>query len=225
FPQEASECQIVFQRRWLDQSTTLVEDVDLRIATSTGPPKTVPGTEIRIEKLRTPVSQAEVRRIARSLIKQNVISNCASALRRSRLRIGAVRSRARKQAVGAQTMTSPCLEGPDRSRKAEEQACETIEKGDSASDDHRRTPRGAHSIRRTPGKPAPRQRKAFRPSRPQFRSRARLHQAPGEHRRRPLAAPRRYARQVARTKTMLAVHLENGAVTLRDVPVPERPAG
>src|ERR1017187_7743159 len=122
-------------------------------------------------------------------------------------------------------MTSPCLEGPDRSRKAEEQACETIEKGDSASDDHRRTPRGAHSIRRTPGKPAPRQRKAFRPSRPQFRSRARLHQAPGEHRRRPLAAPRRYARQVTRTKTMLAVHLENGAVTLRDVPVPERPAG
>src|ERR1019366_8258070 len=43
-------------------------------------------------------------------IKQNVISNCASALRRSRLRIGAVRSRARKQAVVAQTITSPCLE-------------------------------------------------------------------------------------------------------------------
>src|ERR1019366_10350503 len=42
-------------------------------------------------------------------IKQNVISNCASALRRSRLRIGAVRSRARKQAVVAQTITSPCL--------------------------------------------------------------------------------------------------------------------
>ena len=82
FPQEASECQIVFQRRWLDQSTTLVEDVDLRIATSPRPPKTAgaPGTEIRIEKLRMPVSQAEVRRIARSLIKQNVISNCASAL-------------------------------------------------------------------------------------------------------------------------------------------------
>src|ERR1035441_2050111 len=48
--------------------------------------------------------------LSRSRYKQNVISNCASALRRSRLRIGAVRSRARKQAVVAQTITSPCLE-------------------------------------------------------------------------------------------------------------------
>src|ERR1039457_227679 len=49
-------------------------------------------------------------------IKQNVISNCASALRRSRLRIGAVRSRARKQAVVAQTITSPCLDGLQRGK-------------------------------------------------------------------------------------------------------------
>jgi signal transduction histidine kinase len=46
----------------------LVEDVDLRITTSPRPPKTAPGTEIRIENLRASVSQAEVRRLARALI-------------------------------------------------------------------------------------------------------------------------------------------------------------
>jgi signal transduction histidine kinase len=47
---------------------TLVEDVDLRIATLPRPASTVPGTEIRIEKLRSSVSQPEVRRLARALI-------------------------------------------------------------------------------------------------------------------------------------------------------------
>jgi signal transduction histidine kinase len=46
----------------------LVEDVDLSIATAPRPTKTEQGTEVRIEKLRSPVSHAEVRRLARALI-------------------------------------------------------------------------------------------------------------------------------------------------------------
>lgn len=46
----------------------LVEDVDLSIATAALPTETDQGTEVRIEKLRSPVSQAEVRRLARALI-------------------------------------------------------------------------------------------------------------------------------------------------------------
>ena len=46
----------------------LVEDVDLSIITAPRPSGSEQGTEVRIEKLRSPVSQPEVRRLARALI-------------------------------------------------------------------------------------------------------------------------------------------------------------
>jgi signal transduction histidine kinase len=68
-PKATQEIQHKLTINWKAfEKAALVEDVNLRIATMPRPPNTGQGIEIRIEKLRSPVSQAEVRRLARALI-------------------------------------------------------------------------------------------------------------------------------------------------------------